>query len=158
MKKQPQKRCIMVCVTPQAACERLIAAGARIAAEADLPLTVMSVFHAKAGLDAASGAALERLYAVAQAQDAAMQIYFNDDPDLVTAVAAKKSGAATLVTGFPAAGSSNFIARVHALLPDTPITMVDTDGSEYRLHAPQRKPGSVISLLPPRQAAAETTE
>ncbi|MBR2731578.1 MAG: hypothetical protein IKD72_06295 [Clostridia bacterium] len=149
MAKQPSDRCIMVCVTPQAACERLIAAGLRLAAQARLPLTVLSVFHAKDGLDPGSGAALERLYAYARAQNASMQIYFNDDPDLVVAVAAKKSGAAMLVTGFPAQGSSHFIARVHALLPDVPITMVDLDGTEYHLHTQaERAAREVVSILP----------
>ena len=49
------------------------------------------------------------------------------------AVAAKKENASTFVTGFPAEGSSGFIARIHELIPELPITMVDKDGSEYRI-------------------------
>ena len=62
-----------------------------------------------------------------------MNVYFNDSPALVIAVAAKKNNAVTLVTGFPAEGSSGFIARIHELLPELPVTMVDNDLKEYRI-------------------------
>lgn len=48
MEKTGNQQCIMVCVTPQSACSRLIAAGARIAKEKDLPLKVISVFRERA--------------------------------------------------------------------------------------------------------------
>ena len=62
-----------------------------------------------------------------------MNIYFNDSPELVVAVSAKKNNASTLVTGFPAEGSSGFIARIHEILPELPITMVDNDSNEYKI-------------------------
>ena len=112
---------------------RLIAAGARIAKEKGLPLKVISVFRESSGLNANAGGALETLYECARAYDAGMDIYFNDSPALVVAVAAKKRNAATLVTGFPAEGSSGFIARVHEILPDLPVTMVDEQSNEYKI-------------------------
>lgn len=133
MEKTGNQQCIMVCVTPQSACSRLIAAGARIAKEKDLPLKVISVFRESSGLNANAGGALETLYECARAYDAGMDIYFNDSPALVVAVAAKKRNAATLVTGFPAEGSSGFIARVHKILPDLPVTMVDEQSNEYKI-------------------------
>lgn len=90
MEKTGNQQCIMVCVTPQSACSRLIAAGARIAKEKDLPLKVISVFRESSGLNANAGGALETLYECARAYDAGMDIYFNDSPALVVAVAAKK--------------------------------------------------------------------
>ena len=62
-----------------------------------------------------------------------MDIFFNNSPVLVVAVAAKKHNAATLVTGFPADGSSGFIAHIHEILPELPITMVDDELSEYKI-------------------------
>ena len=62
-----------------------------------------------------------------------MDIFFNNSPELVVAVAAKKHNATTLVTGFPANGSSGFIAHIHEILPDLPITMVDNELSEYKI-------------------------
>lgn len=123
----------MVCVTPQHSCARLIEAGARIANQEKLPLSVISVFKEKNGLNANEGGALENLFECAKKFNAGMNIYFNDSPELVVAVSAKKNNASTLVTGFPAEGSSGFIARIHEILPELPITMVDNDSNEYKI-------------------------
>lgn len=123
----------MVCVTPQDSCARLIEAGARIAKQENLPLSVISVFKEKNGFNANEGGALENLFECAKKYDAGMNIYFNDSPALVVAVSAKKNNASTLVTGFPAEGSSGFIARIHEILPELPITMVDKDSNEYKI-------------------------
>lgn len=123
----------MVCVTPQHSCARLIEAGARIAEREGVPLKVISVFRESNGLNANEGGALETLFECAKNFDASMNVYFNDSPALVIAVAAKKNNAVTLVTGFPAEGSSGFIARIHELLPALPVTMVDNDLKEYRI-------------------------
>lgn len=133
MKKDGNKQCVMVCVTPQSACSRLIAAGARIAKEKSLPLKVISVFRESSGLNANENGVLESLYEYTRKYNAVMDIYFNDSPALVVAVAAKKNNAATLVTGFPAEGSSGFIARIHEILPDLPVTMVDEGSNEYKI-------------------------
>lgn len=133
MNKNTKQQCIMVCVTPQSACSRLIAAGARIAKEKSLPLKVISVFRESNGFNANEGGVLETLYECAKTYDAVMDIYFNDSPALVVAVAAKKNNAATLITGFPAEGSSGFIARIHEILPDLPVTMVDEQSNEYKI-------------------------
>lgn len=131
-KKNSQKS-IVVCVTPQQSCARLIEAGARIAKEENLPLSVLSVFKESSGFNANEGGALENLYECARKYNAAMQIYFNNSPALVVAVASKKMNAAMLVTGLPEEGGSGFIARIHEILPDLPITMVDKDSNEYRM-------------------------
>lgn len=123
----------MVCVTPQQSCQRLIEAGARIAKEENLPLSVISVFKESKGLNANEGGVLEELFQCAKKYNASMDIFFNNSPVLVTAVAAKKHNAATLVTGFPADGSSGFIAHIHEILPELPITMVDEELSEYKI-------------------------
>ena len=79
----------MVCVTQQESCSRLIEAGARIAKEENLPLSVISVFKESKGMNANSGGALEELFICAQKYNASMNVYFNDSPSLVVAVAAK---------------------------------------------------------------------
>lgn len=125
--------CIMVCVTPQQSCARLIEAGARIAKEEKLPLEVISVFRQSSGLNANENNVLENLFECAKKFDASMNIFFNDSPALVVAAASKKQNASTLVTGFPAEGSSGFIARIHEFVPDLPITMVDNEANEYKI-------------------------
>ncbi len=133
MSKNSKQPCIMVCVTPQQSCARLIEAGARIAKEEDMPLSVISVFRESNGLNANEGGALENLFECAKKFNASMDIYFNDSPALVVAVVCKKNNAANLVTGFPAEGSSGFIAQIHDILPDLPITMVDSESNEYKI-------------------------
>ncbi len=123
----------MVCVTPQESCARLIEAGARIAKEEKLPLEVISVFRQSNGMNANEGGALENLFECAKKFNASMNIFFNDSPALVVAVATKKQNASTLVTGFPAEGSSGFIANIHEIVPDLPITMVDENSNEYKI-------------------------
>lgn len=123
----------MVCVTPQQSCRRLIEAGARIAREENLPLSVISVFSESKGLNANEGGSLETLFDCAVSYGADMNVYFNNSPSLIVAVCAKKNNASTLVTGFPAEGSSGFIARIHEILPELPITMVDGESNEYKI-------------------------
>ncbi len=133
MSKRIKQPCIMVCVTPQQSCQRLIEAGARIARQEKLPLSVISVFRESSGFNANEGGALENLFACAGQFNASMDVYFSDSPALTVAVSAKRNNAATLVTGFPAQGSSGFIARIHEILPELPITMVDENSSEYKI-------------------------
>lgn len=130
---QQKHPCIMVCVTPQQSCARLIEAGARIAKEENLPLEVISVFRQSSGLNANENNVLENLFECAKNFNASMNIFFNDSPALVVAAATKKRNATTLVTGFPAEGSSGFIARIHEFVPDLPITMVDNESNEYKI-------------------------
>lgn len=128
--KQP---CIIVCVTPQESCARLIEAGAGIAEKEGLPLVVLSVFRESSGLNANEGGALENLFECAKKFNASMNVYFNNSPALVAAVASKKLGAVNLVTGFPEEGSSGFIGRIHEILPELTITMIDKELNEYRI-------------------------
>ncbi|MBQ9851192.1 MAG: hypothetical protein IJO36_10865 [Clostridia bacterium] len=128
--KQP---CIIVCVTPQESCARLIEAGAGIAEKEGLPLVVLSIFRESSGLNANEGGVLENLFECAKKFNASMNIYFNNSPALVAAVASKKLGAVNLVTGFPEEGSSGFIGRIHEILPELTITMVDKEMNEYRI-------------------------
>lgn len=129
----------MVCITQQESCLRLIEAGARIAKEENLPLSVISVFRESKGMNANDGGLLENLFVCAQKYNATMNVYFNDSPSLVVAVAAKKNNASTLVTGFPSQGSNGFIARIHEILPDLPITMVDSNSDEYKIIPPDKE-------------------
>ncbi len=133
MGKPKNQPCVLVCVTPQESCVRLIEAGARAAKAENIELVVLSVFRESNGMNANEGGVLENLFQCAKVHDASMRIYFNDSPALTVTVAAKKLNAEMLVTGFPAEGSSGFIARIHEILPELPITMVDKDSNEYKI-------------------------
>lgn len=135
------KSCVLVCVTPQLECERLIQSGAQIAKELNLGLEVLSVFHEKEGFKPNSQA-LEHLYECAKLENAHMSVYFNDNPAILSAVYAKKYGAKTIVAGFPKERSTHFIASIHTLVPDIPISMVDiNDGCKiYHIIPPEKEP------------------
>lgn len=133
------KSCVLVCVTPQSECERLIKSGALLAKEKGVALEVLSVFHEKDGF-CPNPAVLEELYSCAKEKNAQMSVYFNDSPAIVAAVHAKKKGAVDIVVGFPKERSTQFISAMHTLVPDIPISMVDVDdnGKIYRM-IPQAK-------------------
>lgn len=145
--KKSKQPCVAVCVTPQESCARLIEAGARIAKEKGLPLAVLSVFKESSGLNANEGGALETLFECAGRFNASMNVYFNNSPALVIAVAAKKLGAVNLITGFPEEGSSGFIGRVHEILPELTITMVDKNMNEYRILPTDKQSLDTASLM-----------
>ncbi len=128
-----ETECIMVCVTPQEACLRLIAAGARAASESEKQLKVISVFRKDRCLDTETGNALDKLFEYAKEYNADMNVYFSDDAFLTVAVAAKKLNVSSLIMGFPKDGSSGFIEQVHELLPKIPITMIDENSNEYKI-------------------------
>ncbi len=122
---------VIVCVTPQLSCSRLIKAGELIAMENNAPLKVLSVFPEGSGADAETAGILEKLHEAASLAGAEMSVYFNDSPDILTAVVAAKENAALLVVGFPGEKSSGYINRVHSLLPKLPVIMVDGELNEY---------------------------
>ena len=132
-----ETKCVLVCVTPQLSCERLIKAGELIAMENRMPLRVLSVFGETSMI-------LEALYEAARMADASMSIYFNDSPDILAAVVAHKENAGILVTGFPRERSSGFIAKIHEILPDIPIAMVDENSNISRI-LPQSTPDETVS-------------
>ncbi len=133
------KSCVLVCVTPQSECERLIKAGAMLAKEKNEALEVLSVFHEKDGFGP-NPAVLEQLYSCAKDENAQMSVYFNDSPAIVAAVHAKKKGASDIVVGFPKERSTHFVSALRSLLPDVTISMVDVDDCDkiYRM-IPQNK-------------------
>ncbi|MDD6219447.1 MAG: hypothetical protein PUB85_00425 [Clostridia bacterium] len=135
------KSCVLVCVTPQSECERLIKSGSLIAKEKGVPLEVLSVFHERDGISP-DPSVLEELYGCAREENAQMSVYFNDSPAIVAAVYAKKKGAVTIVAGFPKERSTHFISSLHTLLPDIPISMVDVDdnGKIYRMLPQNEQP------------------
>lgn len=126
------EKCIMVFVTPQKSCARLIEAGAIIAAKEDKKLNVISVIGNQHQNSIES---LNYLYECVEKNNADMNIYFNNEPVITAAVAAKRFKASQLITGFPGDESMGFISMLHDLIPDIPITMIDKDNRHYRLAA-----------------------
>lgn len=126
MKKKNES--IVVCVTPQSSCKRLIEAGAKLCEEQGLKLRVISVLSSPGSLDA-----LGELYECVEKLGADMDIWINGEPALTAAVAAVKFGAKEIITGFPGEKSSKFIADFHDIVPDIPVRMIDAAGNQYRI-------------------------
>lgn len=93
-----KKACVLVCVTSQPDCERLIRAGKKIADGEGVPLQVVSVQRMEECFQPNSDT-LERLHQQAKAVNAEMTIYFNDSPAITAAVHAVKEGAVNIVMG-----------------------------------------------------------
>ena len=125
---------VLVCVTDQLSCERLIRAGAAIAEKFNVPVKVLSVLPE--GLVSGSTAAvLQNLYDTASSLGAEMTFYFNNEPALTAAVHASKTGAIHIVSGTPGADSNLFIETVKGLMPELPITIIDADNHMYTFPA-----------------------
>ena len=128
---------VLVCVTDQFSCERIIRQGKKIADELELPMQVMSVQRASDGLSV-NGEALEFLYRKAKDCGAEMITYYNDDRVLLTAGHIRKFKAKHVVTGLPETVKHGFIQLLNSLVPDVPLTMVDHDGKLHTLAVAQK--------------------
>lgn len=117
---------VLVCVTDQPSCRRLILAGDAIAREYQVPVKVITVLSP--GLVSAKTAdVLQTLYNIAGRLGAEMTVYFNDSPALTVAVHARQTGAIHLVSGSPGTDSNLFIETIKGLLPEIPVTIVEDD-------------------------------
>lgn len=126
--------CVLVCVTDQLSCERLIRAGAAIAKSKDIPVSVVSVLP-EGLVSEKTASVLQGLYDTASALGAEMNFYFNSEPALTAAVHAKTNGAVQIVSGTPGPDSTLFIETIKTLLPDIPMTIVDADDRMYTFPA-----------------------
>lgn len=122
--------CVMVFVTPQSSCARLIEAGAEIAEKESCKETVVSIINTQFENKIEE---LNELYAEVEKHSANMNVYFNNEPVLTAAVVAKRLNAKTIITGFPGENSMGFSSYLHELLPDIPIIMIDMESRQYRL-------------------------
>lgn len=70
--------CVLVCVTDQFSCERLVSAGAEIARQRELALQVMSVQGLS--LDGRNAEALDHLFNVSRSFGAEMTVFYDREP------------------------------------------------------------------------------
>lgn len=119
---------VIVCVTAQLECQRLIEIGKQLAEKSQTQIQVLSV--QPVNQDAQQRARnLGSLYEIAKRAGAEIAIYYNDSPALVAAAHVKRCQAKEMITGFPEQGTTNhFVDVFHMLVPDVRITMVAKDG------------------------------
>ncbi len=125
-------RCVLVCVTGQSSCERLIHYGANLAEKKNVPLKVLSIFPASCCFTPELET-IGELDRCAREHGAEMLLFYNDLPFAVAASVAKKYGAKSIVTGFCECGTSGFITALHTVLPSSEIIMVDKEEKTHKI-------------------------
>ena len=129
---------ILVCVTGQRDCDRLIRVGKQLADERSIPMQVLCVQPTSAGYDA-NCEELEYLRQTARNASAEMTVYFDDEAALIAVGFAKQIRATHIVTGMAGTPSNGFIEMVHKLVPEIPISMVAKDGTIYNIYPANKK-------------------
>ena len=89
---------VVVCVTDQQSCVRLIHAGSQLAEEKSCDLHVLSVVPAS-NPPRSRGDALEFLFSASRAANAEMSVFYNDDPINTTLNFLEAKNASDLVLG-----------------------------------------------------------
>ena len=126
-------RTVLVCVTVQSSSESLIRAGKAMAEKNSAILEIISVIPIDDEERRFDPRDLDRLYTCAKDHGGEMAIYFSDDPIMTVCAHIAKHKPLTLVTGFPGERSNNFISLIHLILPEVPISMVDSKGTVYNM-------------------------
>ena len=123
---------VLVCVTGQRDCDRLIRAGQELAQERGAQLQVLCVQPTSKGADADCDE-LEYLRQTARSANADMTVYFDDGAPYVAAAFARQIHAVYIVTGMAEVPVNGFVDVLHSLLPKLPIAMVGKDRKVYNI-------------------------
>ena len=126
-----KKPSVLVCVTGQYDCDRLIEAGFDRAEELGFELHVFCVHTPTNDLTCFSEE-IEYLYRTAARLGAEMTVMFSDNAPKCTADFAREINAKHLITGVPDDRPNGFVLTLHEILPRTQITMVTKDGEKLR--------------------------
>ncbi len=120
---------VLVCVTGQKTCERLIAEGQRLAIERNEELSVLHV--ARKGGELMGGAseaeALEYLFRASAERGADMTVVRSDEVVKTVEKHARKIGASLIVLGGPRGGTRDMTAEMRRHMPDMEFHIVYTD-------------------------------
>ncbi len=125
--KLQKKPSVLVCVTNQYDCDRLINAGFEIAVDKGFELHVLCV-HTPVSDASFLSDEIEYLYQTSKSLCADMTIAFNNNAPQTTVDFAKKINAKVIVTGMPDNRKNGFIDTVSDLMPKSMITMITKEG------------------------------
>ena len=120
---------VLVCVTGQKTCERLIQEGHRLAIEREEELSVLHVARKGDGLmgGTSEAEALEYLFEVSRKRGADMTVIRSDEVVKTVEKHARKIGASLIVLGGPRRGARDLTADMRAHMPDIEFHIVYTD-------------------------------
>lgn len=123
MMRADKKPSVLVCVTGQYDCDRLIQAGFEQASELQCNLRVLCIHTPMNDISRLSDE-IEYLYRTAKELGADMTIAFDKNAPKFAAGFARKINARHLVTGMPDNRPNGFVLTLHEMLPRLQITMV----------------------------------
>ncbi len=127
-----KRNVVLVCVTPQLSCKRLVEAGTAIARAADASVRILSVFPKRQCRNPDLNA-LEFLNRAAADTNAMMTVCFSDEPVDSALQYAGEGDTVKVVTGFPRDDSSSFVSEFHKRMPEMPLSMIDDDSTAYEI-------------------------
>ncbi|MFZ5966136.1 MAG: hypothetical protein ACOYVK_03045 [Bacillota bacterium] len=120
-----REKIVLVCVTDQKSCERLIKAGYLLSKTLDLKLKVLSVQPSNK-MKNLQATPLEYLFSVCKSLDAEMQVYWGDNVNCVAVDYIRRNSVEQLIFGIPEKMvQGNFVYEVHQAFPNIPISIVD---------------------------------
>lgn len=125
-----EKKHVLVCVTGQKTCERLITEGGRLAKELDAELSVVHVARKGAGLlggVVAEAEALEFLFEVSTEHGADMAVIRSEHVVETLASHARKINAAVMVLGSSREGKRDVTKDLKAYMPGMEFAIVYTE-------------------------------
>lgn len=120
---------VLVCVTDQDACDRLIFAGRKLATIEHLELKVINV-RPQHTEDWLAGEALEYLFSISKQLDAEMIVLFHDYAPEAVANFIQHNETQYVIVGLPPdPEQSVFISEIEDRFPDMPVISIDDRGS-----------------------------
>ncbi len=139
--KKDGKPIVLVCVTDQIKCDRLIRSGRLMADCFSLDLKVINI-ETNASFGGHAGLGIEHLYKVSSLYNAEMTVYYHQEALESAKNYIRSNNVAHIVTGVPfSPEGSPFIDGLLDAFPKTPLTIVSEEGNFYLA---QSTPYSVI--------------
>ena len=126
---------MLVCVTGQKTCERLIEEGHRLATEREEALSVLHVARVGAELmgSASESEALEYLFKVSSERGADMTVIRSDEVVKTVEKHAKKIGASMIVLGASRTSGRDMTKEMRRHMPDMEFHIVYTDDYQSKV-------------------------
>ena len=122
------KNCILVCVTAQEGCVRLIRKGSDLARQRGAAMHVLHVSQNGKNHGEADAAILNTLYSLSREAQADMTVLYEQDVAAAIVRYANETGAGTLILGSDRTG---MIARVKALLPEDTELLIEEEAASF---------------------------
>ncbi len=120
---------VLVCVTDQDACDRLIFAGRKLATIEHLELKVINV-RPQHSNDLLAGDSVEYLFSISKQLDAEMIVLFHDYAPEAVANFIRHNETTYIIVGLPPEpDQSVFISEIEDCFPEIPVISIDAHGA-----------------------------